>query len=206
MSGEKIDEGLVKRRRISSMILMIVGIPNFLIAIITSLGGFALAGLLIYIMIELKGSDGGSPLDGLCIAFCLIFLIMAVIALIIVSIIAFFFAHGVGGQAIGGYYGYKGTHFCKASVLSWVGTIFAFLGGIAVILIGISMDGAPAPIRAVLIGLGIYELLSSLISGVATIVMITAKSSFQTEKEENRDKKRKSRNKKKEDKKKREKK
>ncbi len=204
MSEDKIDQGLTKRRRISGIILMIVGFPNFLMAMITSLGGFALAILLIYIMLELRKSGGDGPLDAICVAFCLIFLIVSVIALIIGSIIAFFFAQGVGGQAIGGYYGYKGTHFCKAAVLSWIGTIFAFLGGIALGLIGLTADGASTGVRAALIGSGVYELISSLVSGTAAVLMITAKSTFKTV--EKKGKKNKKGNKKKKDKKKREKK
>ncbi len=195
MSGEKFDEGLVKRRRISGIILMIVGFPNFLMAMMTALGGFILAGVLIYAVIKMQESSGDDAIRDLCIIFIAILIIMIIIALIIISIIAFFFALGVGGQTIGGYYGYKGVHFYRAALLAWIGTIFSFLGGIAITLIGISADSASTGVRAALIGFGVYELISSLIAGIAAVLMISAKSTFNTaEKKEkkNRDKKGKS--------------
>ena len=204
MGKEKIDEGLVKRRRISGIVLMIVGFPNFLMAMITALGGFALAGILIYIVIEMRDSGGDGPFQELCIVFIAILIIMIIIALIIGSFIAFFFALGVGGQTIGGYYGYKGVHFWRAAVLAWIGTIFSFLGGIALVLIGISADGASTEVRAALIGLGAYELISSLVAGIAAVLMISAKSTFRTAEKKGKEKKSKKKDQKKGNKKKRE--
>ena len=75
--------GLEKRRRISSIILMVVGIPNFLMAIITAMGGFILAGVLIYAVIKMQEDTGEDAIRDLCIVFIAILMIIIIIVLIV---------------------------------------------------------------------------------------------------------------------------
>ncbi len=172
------DEARVKKRKTFGLISMIVGIPNLILAMITAFGGLGLTILMGFLAYAALTEDGGEDtLKALCLVFLVILFVALFILALITTVISILFALAIGGQTIGGYYAIKGINYGRSVVLIFLGSIAALLVGIGFILAGILSDQNTFG-RVLIIGMGIFEMLSFSISLVSGIMIMSTRTTF----------------------------
>lgn len=172
------DETRVKKRKTFGLISMIVGIPNLILAMITAFGGLGLTILMGFLAYAALTEDGGEDtLKALCLVFLVILFVALFILALITTVISILFALAIGGQTIGGYYAIKGINYGRSVVLIFLGSIAALLVGIGFILAGILSDQNTFG-RVLIIGMGIFEMLSFSISLVSGIMIMSTRTTF----------------------------
>lgn len=172
------DAGKVTRRRTAGLMSLIVGIPNFILAVLTTFGGIAVTIALGLVVFGLLTDGGGDdPWRELCIVLMLILFIALLIAAVIFTIISLIFAICVGGQTIGGWYAYKGTHYSRSVALTLIGSIVSLCAGVGLLGFGafgdITTEG-----RIGMIVLGMYEIAAFAVTLASFIMIIGTKETF----------------------------
>ncbi|MBN1540144.1 MAG: hypothetical protein JW939_08375 [Candidatus Thermoplasmatota archaeon] len=172
------DKGKVKRRRTAGLMSLIVGIPNFILAVLMTFGGIAVTVILGIIVFGLLNDSGGDdPFRELCIVLILIIFIALLIAAVIFTLISLLFALGVGGQTIGGWYAFKGKHYGRSLVLTMIGSLVSLLAGICLLGFG-ALGEIETWARIVMIALGLYEVGASGVTLASFIMLLGTKETF----------------------------
>jgi len=176
---KRIDEGKVKRRKLAGLISLLVGMPNFILAVATTFGGIAVTiilGVVAFGLMNDRGDGGG--IESLCIVFVLILVIVGLVLAILFTIISFIFAVGIGGQTIGGWYAIKGKHYGRSVTLILIGSIVSIFAGIGLIGLG-ALGKMDDWLRIVLILLGGYDVLAFLLTLVSFVMLLGTKETFE---------------------------
>ncbi|MBN1389849.1 MAG: hypothetical protein JXA22_04305 [Candidatus Thermoplasmatota archaeon] len=181
----------VKKRKRAGIMSLIVGIPNFILAVLMTFGGIALSVILGFIVYGLLNDSGGDdPWKELCIVLILILFIGLLIAAVVFTLISLLFAMGVGGQTIGGWYALKGRHYIRSLVLTMIGSVVSLLAGLCLLGVGVLGDLSTS-LRVVTIAFGVYEIASSGVTLTSFIMLLGTKETFsKPKKKKKKDKKR----------------
>lgn len=176
---DKVDKNKVTIRKTAGIISMIVGIPNFIAAILVTLGGLAATiflGIMIYQL--LTGDSGDDPLGALCVVFILILAIVGFILAIILTILSVIFAFAVGGQTLGGWYAFRGRRYGRAVVLTIIGSIVSLLAGLGMLVAGLSMKDAALGVKIGALVWGGYNIFAFLVTMTSMVLYVKSKETF----------------------------
>lgn len=178
MSGSG-GSGKVTMRKAAGIISILAGLPNFIVAVLLCFGGIALTILLGIIAYDLYTGDqgGDNPLKVVCIAVLLVLVLIGIVIAVIATILCFIFAVAVGGQTLGGFYAFRGKKFGRAVTLTFFGTAISFLYGLGLMIFGI-MGERWDFYQIIALVWGAYDILASLVTLIAGILMIIAKDTF----------------------------
>ncbi|MDG6224876.1 MAG: hypothetical protein QCI82_05115 [Candidatus Thermoplasmatota archaeon] len=172
-------EGSIGRRKAAGIASMVVGVPNFVSAVLLCFSGVVLAIILIVVAIAMISEDrGANPLKDACALFILIMILIFLVVSIVATLIALVFALAVGGQTLGGWYAYKGRRYTRSLVLTFLGCAAALVMGSAIALIAVFGKGIHLVPRMLLALVALYEFLSFMVSFSAGIVIARAKETF----------------------------
>jgi hypothetical protein len=181
------EETLVRTRRIAGIISMTLGIPNFAIALLTTLMGILTTVALVVLIFTAAGGSETSenPLAPLCMVMIIVIAIGVLVVAVVLTILAIFVAMIMGGQTIGGYFTYKGVNFWRSISLVISGSLVALFIGIAFMIYTID-SGVDTFGEKMILTIGMFELLSFIGTMVSSILIIRSRSTFKKRPKKNK--------------------
>jgi hypothetical protein len=134
--------------------------------------------VLCYILGDLIFGDNGDDPWMVCLIMLVVIVIIIVLIILLIALVVLgVLLLTLSGQIIGGLFARRGIRYGLSVALLTCGTIVSFLFGTiaALVAIGGEMD---IWIRVALLLWGAYSVISSIVTGVCTFMVVGAKSTF----------------------------